>query len=199
MIKEIKQRRSIRKFSCHPIAKTDITEIIESGIMAPSSKNRQPWKFVVVSGSSKAKMAEAFSAGIKREETSEALLPDSIQFIDGAKYTLEIMNQAPVIIFVLNTLGLGKDMFSPLTDEERVFEVCNIQSVSAAIQNILLAADEKGIGSLWICDIYFAYKELCDWLHTDGELLAAIALGYPEESPEARPRKQLKEVVEWLE
>jgi nitroreductase len=46
-----------------------------------------------------------------------------------------------------------------------------------------LTATELGLGSLWICDPYFAYKELCDWLHTDGEFFAAVTIGYVEETP----------------
>jgi len=196
MIKEIMERRSIRKFSSQPIDKIDILHIIESGTKAPSAKNRQPWKFIDVQGNAKEKMLQAFYNGVQREENGTACLPGSVQFISGARYTIEIMKQAPVIIFVLNTMG--KNMFSSMTDEDRVFEVCNIQSVSAAIQNMLLAATERKIGSLWICDIYFAYQELCKWLDHDGELLAAIALGYPEEQPKPRPRKKIEEVVEWM-
>lgn len=73
----------------------------------------------------------------------------------------------------------------------------DIVSVSASIQNMLLAAAEKGIGSLWICDIFFAYAELCEWLDSDGQLIAAIAFGYPDEFPEERPRKGIDDVVEW--
>ena len=40
-----------------------------------------------------------------------------------------------------------------------------------------LAATELGLGSLWICDTYFAYPELCEWLGSDGELLAANGRG----------------------
>ncbi len=119
-------------------------------------------------------MLEAFCRGIEREEKREALLPESQRFLSGAKYTAQIMEQAPVSVFVLNSLGKG--LFSSMNEEERIFEVCNIQSVSAAIQNVLLAAEHKGIGSLWICDIFFAYEELCQWLGTEGELLAAVAL-----------------------
>lgn len=60
-----------------------------------------------------------------------------------------------------------------------------------------IAATQKGIGSLWICDIFFAYSELCEWLNVEGELLAAVALGYPDESPKERPRKNIEEVLEW--
>ena len=60
---------------------------------------------------------------------------------------------------------------------------------------MLLAATEKGIGSLWICDIYFVYSELCKWLDSDGQLIAAIAFGYPNEFPKERPRKKIKDMI----
>lgn len=195
MIPAIENRRSIRKFSTKPIPQKDITEIIESGLKAPSAKNRQPWKFVVLQGQSKAEMLEVFRKGVAREESGNALLPDSTQHMMATKYTIQILEQAPVVIFVVNTLGKG--IFAELTDEERVYEICNLQSVSAAIQNMLLEATSKGIGSLWVCDIYFAYQELAEWLNEEGELIAAVALGYPEESPKARPRKSFEDVVVW--
>lgn len=195
MIPAIYDRRSIRKFSDTPVSKEDITEIIESGIKAPSSKNRQPWKFIVVQGKEKEQMLEVFRQGIAREESGNALLPQSRQHIAAAKYTVDIMESAPVTVFVVNSLG--KSFLADLTPEERVYDICNIQSISAAIQNMLLAATEKGIGSLWICDIYFAYAELCEWLKSEGELVAAVAFGYPNEFPQARPRKEFEDVVEW--
>lgn len=197
MISAIYDRRSIRKFTDKPIAKQDITDIIQSGIKAPSSKNRQPWKYIVVQGNAKEEMLKVFRRGIEREENGSALLPQSRQHIAAAKYTVDIMAEAPTIVFVVNSLG--KSILEELTPEERVYEICNIQSVSASIQNMLLAATEKGIGSLWICDIYFAYAELCQWLGDDGQLIAAIAFGYPNEFPKERPRKRIEDVVEWRE
>ena len=146
-------------------------------------------------GGEKEEMLRAFRRGIAREENEDALLSQSRPYIAAAKYTIDIMEEAPVIVFVVNTLG--KSILETLTPEERVSEICNVQSVSAAIQNMLLAATEKGIGSLWICDIYFAYAELCDWLREEGQLVAAVAFGYPNESPEARPRKKWEDVVVW--
>lgn len=195
MIREIDERRSIRKFLSKPLPESEVREIIESGIKAPSSKNRQPWRFIVITGRSKKEMLEAFRRGIYREEHGEALLPESKKHIAAAKYTVEILEQAPVVIFAVNSLGQG--IFKDMTKEEKIYEICNIQSISAAIQNMLLAAEEKGIGSLWVCDIYFAYQELCEWLGDEGELIAAVALGYPDEAPAQRPRKKLDEVVQW--
>lgn len=195
MIQAIRDRRSIRTFLDAPIERQDIEDILQSAICAPSSKNRQPWKFVVVQEAAKAEMLKAFRTGIAREESGDALLPQSQKYIEGAKHTVQIMEQAPVVILALNPLGKG--VLENLTPEERIYETCNMQSLSAAIQNMLLATTEKGLGSLWICDIFFAYKELCAWLGDQGELIAAVAIGHTTETPSARPRKPLAEVVEW--
>ncbi len=195
MISEIYERRSIRKFQDKPIPKQDILDIIQSAMKAPSSKNRQPWKFIVVQGKEKEEMLNVFRNGIFREETGNALLPQSRKHITGAKYTVKILEQSPVVILVVNALGKG--LLKELTTEERVYDICNIQSIGASIQNMLLAATEKGIGSLWICDTYFAYSELSEWLNVEGEFLAAVALGYPNENPNERPRKKLEDVLEW--
>ena len=178
-----------------PISQKDITDIIQSGIKAPSSKNRQPWKYIVIQGNAKEEMLKVFRKGIEREENDSALLPQSKQYVVGAKHTVDIMEEAPVIVFVVNSLG--KSILAELTPEEHIYEICNIQSISASIQNMLLAATEKGIGSLWICDIYFAYSELCEWLDSEGQLIAAIAFGYPNEFPKERPRKKIDDIVEW--
>ncbi len=191
----IDQRRSIRKFLDKPVPKQELLEILQSGLKAPSSKNSQPWNYTVVQDQAKAEMLQAFRQGLQRMENDPLLPPPFKPLISAAKQTANIMETAPVILLAVNPYG--KNVLGPLTPEEHLAEITQIQSISASIENILLAATEKGIGSLWICDIYFAYDELCQWLGTDGQLVAAIALGYPGESPSARPRKSLEEVVEW--
>ena len=194
MIPSIYYRRSIRQYKCDAVPREAIEQIIQAGIAAPSSKNRQPYKMIVTSGQAKEEALCAMKSGLERER-KYPLLPGSTQYLDGAENTLHIMQQAPVLIFVVNPLGLAIDR--PLTAEERIYELCNAQSIGAAIENMTLAATELGLGSLWICDTYFAYQELTEWLHTDGELLAALAVGYANESPAARPRKSIAEVLEW--
>lgn len=191
----ISKRRSIRKYKNQSISHETIEKIIEAGINAPSSKNRQPWHFVVVTEKEKESMLKAMSNGIQNEIDDNGLLPESRQHIAGANYTVEIMEQAPVTIFILNKLG--KSPLESLSAEERLYEMANIQSIGAAIQNMSLMAVELGLGSLWICDVYFAYRELCEWLDTDNQLVAAISLGYPDEEPSRRPRLQLSDVTEW--
>ena len=106
-------------------------EIIQSGIKAPSSKNRQPWKFVVMQGREKEEMLDVFRQRISREEKESTLLPQSRQHIAAAKYTANIMADAPVIVLVVNTLG--KSILAELIPAEHIYEICNIQSISASI------------------------------------------------------------------
>lgn len=171
-----------------------IEEIIKAGALAPSSKNRQPWHFVVTTGKAKEEALAAMEQGLHRE-AQQPFLPESAQYIAGAWNTLAIMRQAPVLIFVVNPLGL--DLLTPQNAENRVFEICNTQSIGATVENMSLAAVKNGLGSLWICDIYFAYRELCAWLNCGGELAVAFAFGYAGEAPMPRPRKNFDDIVEW--
>lgn len=194
MLSAIINRRSIRKYKGEDVPRPMIEKILQSGILAPSSKNRQPWKFIIVTGNAKQDILAAMGKGLIREK-EHPLLPQSAKHLSSAEYTLKIMEQAPVIIFIVNSLGL--DIHSSLKPEERIYEICNAQSIGAAIENMTLTASELGLGSLWICDTYFAYKELCDCLNVEGELYAAMTVGYADENPLARPRKSIEEVVEW--
>ena len=194
MLEAIKNRRSIRKYKNTPIPKEQISEILQAGMLAPSSKNRQPWRFIVATGAAKEEACNVMEEGILREKMSP-FIPDSKPYITGAGHTLQIMRQAPVIIFIVNEIAAPFD--KTLTMDERVSEICNAQSIGAAIENMTLTATELGLGSLWICDTFFAQKELSECLN--GELYAALAIGYAEENPCARPRKEPENTIEWRE
>jgi len=199
----IKDRRSIRKFKPDAISEMDLHTILEAGIAAPSSKNRQPWHFTVVRGDAKEELARVMERGLNLEiKAHEPFLPDSMKFINGAFTSVNVMREAPVVVLVSNDLGRCTDFASNLSVDERVAELCNVQSVAAAVENMLLAAQEMGIGSLWICDVFFAYPELSEWMEkknlSHGMLVAALAFGYGDEAPKARTRKSLHDVVTFI-
>ena len=199
----IKDRRSIRKFKPDAISEMDLHTILEAGIAAPSSKNRQPWHFTVVRGDAKEELAQVMERGLNLEiKAHEPFLPDSMKFINGAFTSVNVMREAPVVVLVSNDLGRCTDFASNLSVDERVAELCNVQSVAAAVENMLLAAQEMGIGSLWICDVFFAYPELSEWMEkknlSHGMLVAALAFGYADEAPKARTRKSLHDVVTFI-
>ena len=189
VMEAIVERKSIRKFEDRPISQEAIEKILLAGTLAPSGKNKQPWKFYVVQGEKHAEMIQTMQKGMDR--LKEMGIPTG-----SAKYTIRWMTQAPVTVFVFNPTGKSpfeqKDLNDPFT------EIVDIQSIGAAIQNMLLAATELGLGSLWICDVFAAYDELCKWLGAEGQMIAAISIGFPAQSPEPRPRKSVDEVTVYV-
>lgn len=190
-------RRSIRKFSDKEVPIELINDILEAGRLAPSAKNRQPWKFIVFGNENKSELIYHMEQGVIREENGTPLLPKTRYGIPDAKNTLRVMKEAPIIIVVMNTNNKSASPFISIDNDERVIEICDSLSIGAAIENMLLRAESLGLGTLWIANTFFAYSELIDYLKADGHLVSAIAVGYADESPKQRPRKALEEVVEY--
>lgn len=195
MLDVIKERRSIRKYKTGSISENILHTILEAGQLAPSGKNKQPWKFIVFGGKQKEALLSQMAAGLEREAVSDPLLPDSAYGLPDATNTLKIMQNAPIIVVVLNTDG--KSPFEPLNADERFTEIVNSLSIGAAVENILLQAQALKIGALWIANTCFAYPELTEFLKENGQLTGAIALGIADEKPAARPRKPFNEIVEY--
>ena len=63
-LETIATRRSIRKFKPDPISEEALTSILTAGIQAPSSKKRQPWRFIVVQGDKCTEMVHVMRQGI---------------------------------------------------------------------------------------------------------------------------------------
>ena len=188
-LETIKTRRSIRKFKEDPVPEEELRALLEAATLAPSGKNRQPWRFVVVQGAHREAMVERMRAGI-------ANLTDQGVDTGSSKWSVEIMAQAPVTIFVFDDVVLAEDSIRSFPD--LLGHIVDVQSIGAAIENMALAAVDRGLGTLWICDVFYAYQELCAWLGEERLLVAAVSVGYPDESPGPRPRKSVDDVTRWL-
>lgn len=184
IMEAIAQRRSIRKFKNTSIPDEVIIKILNAAIQAPSGKNNQPWHFVVVKEDKKAEMIRIIRQAINNVKEQGGN-------IGSSEGTARVMEQAAVTVFIFNTNAERER-------GKKISNVVDVQSIGAAIQNLLLAAMEYGIGSLWICDVFYADDELCTWLGQTHEMIAAVSLGYPDEKPNARPRKSVTEVTEWF-
>lgn len=188
-------RRSIRRFTNQNVPSELINAILEAAIQAPSAKNRQPWRFIVFGGEPKADFERCMERGLVREENADAFLPRSLSGLPDAWNTLRIIKEAPLLIAVVNTNG--KSPFVPVDSDDRVTEICDTLSIGAAVQNMLITAENLGLGTLWIANTCFAYPELMEFLKTDGQLVGAVAVGYADEDPTPRPRKSIEEVSEY--
>lgn len=176
-------RRSIRKYKNEKISKKLIKEIINLAVWAPSPFNSQPWNFVVLSReyvlSRKANVGDFL---YKETETALEKIfkkKDFSQFI--IKKFLKNFGNAPYLIGALRSNRIGD------TDVE--FQRA---SVYAVIQNILLLAYDKGLGTCWIGIDEKSRSEAQEILGIDkkkGELLALITIGIPDQRAKDFERK----------
>lgn len=164
-----RKRQSIRGFLPTPVTEAQIQTLLQAAIAAPSGGNRQPWHFYVI--------------------TNRALIDEIVENACRQQF----LKTAPVLITVCAEPGRSGASYS-----ERCETLYCIQDTAAAVQNILLAATEIGLGTCW-CGA-FDEQALAKTLSLpEGQRpVALIPVGYFEKTPPARPRRPLDEVVTFL-
>lgn len=161
-------RRSIRKYLDTSVNDDDIIKIIESGMLAPSAHNRQPWKVKVVEGDEKIKIVTSL-----RDKTE----------LDGSiNNTALVIEEAPVLIIVFY-------------DGDSTNRDHDILSIGAFIENMHLKATEMGFGSLWIANTDYIKEEISLVTGCSLECVSCLAIGYKNQEPKMRPRKNLEEII----
>lgn len=199
----IKGRRSIRSYTAEAVPMKLIYEVLEAATWAPSAKNGQQWRFTVLTGDSKKRLTDLF-----RSELQILSAKIGKQQMGSSLSSCSIMEQAPVLIIVWNAGSariqkVVRDVETATLDEmrnrARAFgHNAELQSVSAAIQNLLLEAYSLGLGSLWIADTYYAADALTAHLGKSWELVAAVTIGWPAAPSAPRPKMTVDEVTEFL-
>jgi nitroreductase len=132
----VRRQRAHRAFSDEPVADDDVAAVLEAATYAPSAENRQPWEFVVVRDAEK----RAAIGGLMREAWatrgrafSETRL-DAKMLADVDQGAMGGVAAAPVLILVCADIARGLEQTVP-------------SSVFPAVQNLLLAATARGLGS----------------------------------------------------
>ena len=183
----IKNRRAVRKFKPDVVSKEDIIKILDAGNWAPSGRNMQQWEFIVVSGEKKSEIGESYAA-IAAGYTADWEASARESFIRYAK----TYGGAPYIIVVLTD-----------TSEVPGIRKMHLESGSAAMENIVLAARALGLGTCWMTGPLQDEKSLRRILDIpeDKEIVAVTPLGYPVEFPPAPDRidPELSQKVRWVE
>jgi len=200
----IENRRSIRDYSSEPIPKKDIEEMIKAAAWAPSANNRQMWKFIVVTnGEIKDRMAEAVAAKI--DEMAEEL--GIKENVEHRKKYGTFFNMAPAVVAVLHEpyrsrwREAAKAEGWPEEKIKRLHPEPGLQSIGAAVQNLLLAAEAMGYGACWMTLPAIAAYEIERILNVEPpwELAAVVPVGKPAKIPEPKPRKPLEETLVFVE
>ena len=161
VIETIMARRSIRKYKAEPVDRETMMKILECGINAPSGQNKQSWEVRVVDNPElMAQMSQAMADGHP-----------------GMEFAKECFRGAPVMVFIARDLSYD---FSPYD--------CGLLA-----ENIMLSAWSLGVGSVCLgSPVRFLMNspQAMDRLgFSEGYTpIICIGLGYPDESPEAKPR-----------
>lgn len=159
-------RRSIRAFERHDVTDEVVEKLISAAVNAPSAGNIQPWKFVIArKGKTKKKLAKA-------------------------AFNQTFIEEAPVVIVVC-----ADENRSSMRYGLRGKTLYCIQDTAAAIQNILLTAYSIGLGTCWVGA--FSEEEAKKVLHTPEGIrpVAMIPMGYPNEMPLQKNRRDLNKII----
>lgn len=170
VVKTIMSRRSVRKYQDKPVEREKLELIVKCGINAPSGMNKQPWEVRVIDN---AEYINGITEEFKKSNEKAAAEP-------GFK---NMFRNAPAVIFIA----------SPKDGSGQVD--CGLLG-----ENMILAAQSMGLGTCCLGGpIHFLKTEKAAVpyierlaLPTDYDLLYAIAVGYPDETPEAKPREEAK-------
>ena len=185
----ISSRRSIRAYEDKPVSDEILQELLEAGTWAPSAVNLQPWYFVAIKSKEQMKkLVEIMGIVSQRIEPNlkerfakhPAVVEETTRFVRQ-------MGGAPVCILAFQ--------YKPNYDK---MDSSIVQSVAAAIENILLAAVEKGLGGCWLtAPLEAAVGDELRELFAPGKgpLVAMLTIGYPAQNPKAPTRKDGRYII----
>lgn len=184
-LKSIEERRSIRSYTKETIPRKIIEDILNCGRIAPSAKNRQPWYFVIVQNDTKDKIADMMIEYTLNND--DTIRIKQLGCESSVNPTANIIKQAPILVLIFR-------------EKNDNWIVGDNLSIGACVENMCLRATDLGIGSLWIRDTVDVAYDVAKMLgHEDMELNCALALGYANQSPKQRPRKELNKIMEWYD
>jgi nitroreductase len=175
----VSRQRAYRAFADTPLSDDDVAAVLATATYAPSAENKQPWEFIVVrEADARARLGELTRRAwdtTGRAFSEARLAPKTFADVDrGATGGIAA---APVLVVVC-------------ADNERGLEQTVPSSIFPAIQNLLLAATARGLGSA-LTTITIGYRaELAELLALPPHVVpvAVVPRGHPAR-PLGRPKR----------
>ena len=187
-------RRSVRKFSNAPVDPRLIDEIIALACLAPAPHHSRPWRFVnVATEDAREALADAMSDSWRADLEAEGRTVHEIASL-LEKSRLQV-TEPPVVLLACITLEEAR----PWPDQRRKAAERDmfVQSLGAALQNILLAAEERGLAGYLKGAALFCTEAIAEALSLPAgwEPTFLVLLGRPDPSflPSRRVEVDVKE------
>jgi coenzyme F420-0:L-glutamate ligase/coenzyme F420-1:gamma-L-glutamate ligase len=193
----VRGRRSVRAFDTRPVPRTIVEEAIAAAGWAPSPHGRQPWRFAVVESQERREalaeaMAETWRGQLQLDGQDRAIVEARLE------KSRDRLHRAPVLIVPCLYLA-GLDVY-PDAERQEAEATMAVQSIGAAIQNLLLSLYASGVDGGWMCAPLFCPEVVQEALGLDATLTphALIAVGYAAADPARRRRLPLEDlIVDW--
>ncbi|HTZ41388.1 MAG TPA: nitroreductase family protein [Syntrophales bacterium] len=194
----IEKRRSIRKFKPDPIPGEYIRELLESARLAPSGCNAQPWRFKVVTEPAvRRQLAEAaHGQGFIADAPAIIICCADIRgYLDGTVSGIQDLGRIGAVEgrIVEILVDRARQMKATCMVEEIGPRIA--ANVVIAIEHMALRALDFGLGTCWIRLVdEQAVKKIFRW-DENIIVVALLPVGYPAESPAARKRLPMEELM----
>jgi nitroreductase len=196
LIDAIKSRRSIRQFKPDSVKDTDVEQILEAGIWAPSSGGTQPYKFLILKD--RKQIDHLYSKVLAKEVKRVASHPSVNRTEQEVREELtpyyQGMQQAPVHILLFYDIQTGADRFTDGNVDKFKSVTPLYQSLRDSliftVQNMMLMATALGLGSLYL-EAFRRHSLIIDKAikqRKSLEFFVCIPLGYPDETPDIQAR-----------
>ncbi|GAC1359425.1 MAG: nitroreductase family protein [Herpetosiphon sp.] len=187
-------RASVRRFAKREVETRLVRECITAASWAPSPHGAQPWRFAVLMGSAgKRRLAMAMGAAWQQQLALDGEAPEVVAQRQAASQSR--ITEAPVVIVAC--VYLGDLQCYPDHQRQENESVMAIQSLGAAIQNLMLHAYGIGLDTGWMCAPLFCPSEVRAGIGLPESLVphALITLGYRASEPRRRGRRSLDELI----
>ncbi len=188
-----------------PVEREKIIKVLEAGRRAPSWGNVQPWRFIVVQDKAKIEeLAKSAAGGQPQVSTAPVVIVCcGLSDVFSRKMHRESLKQlmeAGVMDWpeeFLDSVVLGSDIFSPYRLGKEVMTIKAGEQIMISVAYMSLEALNQGLGSCWVGAI--SPKDARQVMNLPGNMFVhdLLLLGYPDENPKPRPRKEFDEIVFW--
>ena len=180
-------RRSIREFDGRPVPEDAVLRAIGLAVQAPAPHHSSPWRFALVREAGRKEafsraMGEAWRGDLEADGMPQAKIAGILQ------RSHRLLCATPLLIVACADMTRAHDY----PDERRRRAEWSLfaHSVGAALQTLMLALAEDGIGSCWISAPVFCGETVRSHLQLGRsvEPQALVLAGYPSSNYAPRPR-----------
>lgn len=185
-IDAIQRRTSVRRFRPDSVSRETIERLLDCAVRAPNHKLTEPWRFAVLTGGARARIADIRA----RHRLKRWADPASPEAVAGAGKVRQEALETPAFIVVMTAISPDDN-----TREE------DYAATMMAVGNLMIAAEALGLGTYLRTGGMMRVPALAELvgLPEGYRVVGVLSLGYPAEQGAPKRRRPAAEVTRWLE